>query len=188
MAAAGEFRGRIPLRHPLNAVYLNRVAMASQTNEPTSLEARLESLERRLSQVETSMAGVKSASVISILIPLIDYIRRDNLPEDRKILLSLKQNEVRDLRGAEFEELVRPSRRACSSYDVLGILLKEVTPEIRDVFFQNWGDSIVGCFKAAQRSGLVEMERANNPNRWKNFEALAKQVEGYLDSLARPGA
>ena len=104
-----------------------------------SLEAKLELVERRLAQVEASLAGAKSASMISVLIPIIDYIRRDNLPEDRKILLSLKEGELREVRGAEIEELVRPSRRAGSAYDVLGILLKEVAEEVREVFYQNWG-------------------------------------------------
>lgn len=128
------------------------------------------------------MAGRKSANIISVLIPIIDYIRRDSLPEDRKILLSLKKGEVLELCGDQVEELVRPSRRACSAYDVLGILIKEVDRQIRDVFYQNWGDSIINCFKAAERSGLVEMERATNPRRWKNFEQLAQQVEAYFQS------
>jgi hypothetical protein len=155
--------------------------MISPTNE-AAFDVRLEALEKRVAALEGSLAGAKSASIISILIPLIDYIRRDNLPEDRKILLSLKKGEVRELHGEQFEELVRPSRRACSAYDVLGILLKEVDRQIRDVFFQNWGDSIVNCFKAAERSGLVEMDRSTNANRWKNFEQLAHEVEAYLHS------
>ncbi|MBM3832025.1 MAG: hypothetical protein FJ403_01875 [Verrucomicrobia bacterium] len=161
--------------------------MTPASNE-ASLAARLEDVERRLARLETSLAGARSASMISILIPLIDYIRADDLPEDRKVLLSLKEGELREVHGVEYEELVRPSRRACSSYDVLGILLKEVDDEVREVFYQNWGDSIVGCFKAAERSGLLDMERANNPNRWKNFEQLAHKVESYIQSVGQGNA
>lgn len=148
------------------------------------LENRLRQLESRIDKLEHALAGSRSASVISTLIPIIDYIRRDNLPEDRKILLSLKEGEVREVHGAESEELVRPARRACSAYDILGILLKEIDQQLRIVIYENWGDSIIGCFKAAQRSGLLEMERANNPNRWKNFEELSKTVEEYFKSVA----
>ena len=138
-----------------------------------------------MAQVEAALGGTKGASNVSILIPLIDYIRRDNLPEDRKILLSLKDDEVRHVSGAQVEELVRPARRACSSYDVLGILLQEAEERIREVFYQNWGDSILGCFKAAERSGLLELDRATNPNRWKNFEMLAQQVDAYFLTQAQ---
>jgi hypothetical protein len=157
--------------------------MTSPTNE-ISLTARLAAVERRLALVEAALAGAKSANIISILIPLIDYIRKDDLPEDRKILLSLKEDEVREIHGPELEELVRPSRRACSAYDVLGILLQEVDDRIREVFFQNWGDSILGCFKAAQRSGLLKMERTTNAKRWENFEQLARRVETYFQAQA----
>ena len=158
--------------------------MTPTTND-ASLAARLEAVERRLAEVEAALGGTKSATNVSILIPLIDYIRRDNLPEDRKILLSLKEDEVRNVHGAQVEELVRPARRACSAYDVLGILLHEAEERIREVFYQNWGDSILGCFKAAERSGLLELDRATNPNRWKNFENLARQVEAYFLSQAQ---
>ncbi|MBI2948990.1 MAG: hypothetical protein HYY23_15220 [Verrucomicrobia bacterium] len=158
--------------------------MTQPSHEP-SLATRLEALERRLTQAEDALVNARSASTISILIPLIDYIRKDDLPEDRKILLSLKEGEVRSLSSAQMEELVRPSRRACSAYDVLGILLQEVEERIREVFYQNWGDSIVGCFKAAERSGLLDLDRATNPNRWKNFERLAQQVETYFQAQAK---
>ncbi|MDA1275348.1 MAG: hypothetical protein O2960_15075 [Verrucomicrobia bacterium] len=150
--------------------------MPQPTNE-SSLEARLETAEQRIAKLEANLSGVKSASIISILIPIIDYIRRDNLPEDRKILLSLKEGELRQVHGEEHEELLRPSRRACSAYDVLGILLREVAPEIRQVIFENWGDSIVACFNAAERSGILALERSSNRNRWKNFEQLSRNVE-----------
>ncbi len=88
--------------------------MTPPTKE-ASLEARLETVEQRLAQLEATTARTKSANMISILIPLIDFIRRDALPEDRKILLSLKEGEVRELHESEYEELVRPSRRACSA-------------------------------------------------------------------------
>ena len=159
-------------------------AMTQTTNE-VSLTARIEALEHRLAVLETACAGAKSAGIISTLIPIIDYIRSDNLPEDRKILLSLKEGEVREVRGAEAEELVRPARRAGSAYDVLGILLREVDQQVRDVFYQNWGDSIVGCFKAAERSGLLDMERSTNRDRWKNFEQLAQQIEAYSQLQAQ---
>lgn len=158
----------------------------TQTTTDSALAVRLEALERRVAQLEASLAAAKSANKVSILITLIDYIRRDDLPEDRKILLSLKEGEARDLRGPEAEELVRPSRRACSAYDVLGILLQEVDQQLRDVFYQNWGDSIVACFKAAERSGLLDVDRANNPGRWKNFEQLAGQIENYYKSQSQP--
>ena len=158
--------------------------MTQSTNE-SSLAARLEALEQRLARVEASVAGAKSGSIISTLIALIDYIRRDNLPEDRKILLSLKEGEVRDMRGPQFEELIRPSRRACSAYDVLGILLQEVEEGVREVFYQNWGDSILACFKAADRSGLLALDRATIPSRWKNFEQLAQRVETYFQAQAK---
>jgi hypothetical protein len=156
----------------------------TQSNSESALEARLKTLEARLEHLEATAAGAESANIVSILIPIIDYIRRDNLPEDRKILLSLKKGEVRDLKGMEAEELIRPARRAGSAYEVLGILLKEIDQKVRTVFYDNWGDSIIGCFKAAQRSGLLEMERLHNPNRWKNFEELAGLVEAYFNSFA----
>ena len=137
---------------------------------------RIHALETRLVEVEETAARLRSSSKIATLIAIIDYIRRDELPEDRKTLLSLKPGEVRELSESELEELVRPSRRACSAYDVLGILLKEVDPEIRHVMCENWGDSIVACWAAAERSGLVEMDRKGRPGRWKNFEELAKHV------------
>jgi len=68
---------------------------------------------------------------------------------------------------------------------VLGILLHEAEDRIREVFYQNWGDSIVGCFKAAERSGLLDLDRATNPGRWKSFEQLAQQVEAYFEAQAR---
>lgn len=159
--------------------------MPQPTNE-SSLEARLEIAEQRVAKLEATVSGVKSASIISILIPIIDYIRRDNLPEDRKILLSLKEGELRQVHGEEHEELLRPSRRACSAYDVLGILLREVDPEIRQVIFENWGDSIVACFNSAKRSGLLALERSTNRNRWKSFERLAQQVEEFCKALGLP--
>lgn len=155
----------------------------SEPTNPSSLEARLEFAEQRIAKLEATVAGVKSASMISILIPIIDYIRRDNLPEDRKILLSLKEGELLNVRGPEHEELLRPARRACSAYDVLGILLREVDPEIRQVFFENWGDSIVACFHSAKRAGLLVHERFTNPTRWHNFETLAGGVEEYFKTL-----
>ena len=137
---------------------------------------RINSLETRLAELEEAVSRLKSGSKITTLIAIIDYIRRDELPEDRKVLLSLKKDEVRELSAAELEELVRPSRRACSAYDVLGILLKEVDPEIRHVMCENWGDSIAACWNAAKRSGLVELDRKGRPDRWKNFEELANHV------------
>lgn len=157
-----------------------------QSSIPSAVTEQLRALEARVEQLEILAAGTKSANVTSTLIPIIDYIRRDDLPEDRKILLSLKEGEVRELHGAEAEELVRPARRACSAYDVLGILLKEIDQKLRVVFYENWGDSIVGCFKAAERSGLLERERLNNPNRWKNFEELSQTVDEYFQSVAPP--
>ena len=137
---------------------------------------RIHALETRLAEIEESVLRLKSSSKVATLIAIIDYIRRDELPEDRKILLSLKKDEVRGLRGDQIEEMVRPSRRACSAYDVLGILLKEVDPEVRHVICDNWGDSIVACWAAAERSGLVQLDRASRPGRWKNFEELASHV------------
>jgi hypothetical protein len=157
----------------------------TQTTPESTMEARLKALEARVERLEISTAAAKSASVISILIPIIDYIRRDNLPEDRKILLSLKEGELREVHAAEEDELVRPARRACSAYDVLGILLREIDDKLRVVFYENWGDSIVLCFKAAQRSGLLQSERANNPHRWKNFEELAAAVDSHFRSVRK---
>ena len=137
---------------------------------------RIHALESRIAELEESVLRLKSSSKVSTLIAIIDYIRRDELPEDRKTLLSLKPNEVRELTESEVEELVRPSRRACSAYDVLGILLKEVEPEVRHVMCENWGDSIVACWAAAERSGLVDLDRKGRPARWKNFEELAKHI------------
>jgi hypothetical protein len=158
--------------------------MTPPTHE-ASLSAKIDALERRLAHLEDALINSRGANTISVLIPLIDYIRKDDLPEDRKILLSLKDGEIRSLSSAQMEELVRPSRRACSAYDVLGILLHEAEERIREVFYQNWGDSIVGCFKAAERSGLLDLDRATNPERWKNFEQLARQVEAYFQAQAR---
>lgn len=157
--------------------------MTDPTHE-SSLESRLQAAEQRVAKLEDTLSGVKTANMISILIPIIDYIRKDNLPEDRKVLLSLKENELREVHGAEHEELLRPSRRACSAYDVLGILLREVDTEIWLVFYENWGDSIVSCFEAAERSGLLVLERSHNRNRWNNFERLARQVQEYFKNLS----
>ena len=38
---------------------------------------------------------------------------------------------------------------------------------------------------AAERSGLLELDRGTNPNRWKNFEKLAQQVDAYFLTQAQ---
>ncbi|MBE0539537.1 MAG: hypothetical protein IH620_07480 [Ignavibacterium sp.] len=125
-------------------------------------------------QLKTMRKGTLGQNSIS----LINYLQDEKTREARRIVMTLKD---KDYSLWTVDELYAASM-VCSNYEVLSILIYQMSLVPSDIFIENWGPSIKICYEILKEH-IEEMQKPENsgPRYWDNFEKLYKEVvkNGY---------
>ena len=140
---------------------------------------------RQLVAMQKQVAASRDSSRAQNLISLVDYIQRPEHRDARRHLLELKDHPMSDW---SYENRIF-AERACSSWDITGILLREgAVPNALEIVLNTWGYSIANCYEVA--TDLIRETRTVRGSRyWDEFEWLAKQAQKQLSkqkNVVRP--
>jgi hypothetical protein len=128
---------------------------------------------RQLSAMQGQLETARLASQSQNILTVINFLQQSQVHDARRTLIGLT--------SIPFEQWTLEERtavdKACGSYDVAGILVKQgIVP--KEIIIDNWGDSIKKCHNAAEPL-IAEYRKPDQrgPNFWDDFEWLYHEVE-----------
>jgi len=128
-----------------------------------------------------SMAVVILCTAIFAVLQLKEVSRSRKVTAFMNLSQFLQQQEIREARGALIQasgkdlkdwsqDEIKAAEKACSSYDVAGIMVSRKLIE-RDLIVNEWRDSIIKCWEAAKPM-IIEYRRNRGEDFWNDFGSL----------------
>ena len=107
---------------------------------------------------------------VTAFMNLSQFLQREEIREARRILIGTSGKNFGDWSKEEIEA----AEKACSTYDVAGIMVSKKLIE-RDLVVNEWRDSIIKCWEAAKPM-IEEYRKKRGKDFWDDFEKLYKEA------------
>ncbi|MCJ7449018.1 MAG: hypothetical protein MUO72_15145 [Bacteroidales bacterium] len=108
-------------------------------------------------------------------ISIINYLQDEKVRKSREVVLEiLSAKPYSDWTTDEKKE----ASRVCTSYDLVSILTLEQKLVPPEIIIDNWGPSIVRCYKIVEEH-IIEMQKPERmgPEYWNDFVKLHRKVK-----------
>ena len=107
---------------------------------------------------------------VTAFMNLSQFLQREEIRRARRILIGTSGKSFEDWS----EEEIEAAERACSTYDVAGIMVSKKLIE-KDLVVNEWRDSIIKCWEAAKPM-IEEYRKKRGKDFWDDFEKLYKEA------------
>jgi len=107
---------------------------------------------------------------VTAFMNLSQFLQREEIREARRILIGTSGKNFEDWSKEEIEA----AEKACSTYDVAGIMVSKKLIE-KDLVVNEWRDSIIKCWEAAKPM-IEEYRKKRGKDFWDDFEKLYKEA------------